>query len=295
MGALLAGTLIASIPQVITAQTLARIHDSARINIGFTPEQAPFSSVGADGQPHGYAVDLCQHVVQALKQRAGVPNLTVNYVRTDVAAGLRLLEQGGIDMLCGPIPETLQTRQRASFSLPIYFTGVGAAIRRDAPEALMRALAGHKPHEGPTWRATVNQGLANYTYAVRGGSESERLVRERLETLGVLAKVVTVDSEAAGLDLVAAGKANALFADRAMLATALAKRSDAQDLLVFDRRFTIAPVAIALPRGDEDLRLAVDTSLSEHYRSGEYVRTFVPYFGEPGDTARMLFQAYALR
>ena len=276
-----------------SAQTLARIRETGQINIGYTPNQPPFSSAGVDGKPRGYSIELCQHVASALKgQSAG---FEVNYVSADPAQGLALLQQGKIDMLCGAITETVRARQQVSFSVPIFFTGVGAAVRRDAPDALLRALAGNKPHTGPTWRATVNQGLANYTYAVRAGSEAEEVVRERAKTLGVIAKILPVDSEEEGLDLVKLRKAQAFFADRTVLASELSRRSDANQLLVADRRFTIAPGGIALPRGDEDFRLAVDRALSEHYRSGDYVRTFVPYFGEPSDTARTLFQAYALR
>jgi polar amino acid transport system substrate-binding protein len=173
-------------------------------------------------------------------------------------------------------------------------SGVSALVRKDASPALLRVLNGQVAHTGPTWRATINAGLANQTFAVYGASTTESWVREKIANLGVLAKVVTVSKYDAGVDLVAQGKADAFFGDRAVLTRYAIQRGEGEELEVVDRRFTLEPLAMAMHRGDEDFRLAVDTALSRLYSSGTYVRTYSTYFGPPTDTARLLFQAHAL-
>ena len=71
-------------------------------------------------------------------------------------------------------------------------------------------------------------------------------------------------------------------------------RATRDELQVIDRRFTLEPMAMALQRGDEDFRLAIDTALSRLYSSGSYAKTYTTWFGKPSETASLLFQAYAL-
>ncbi len=280
-------------PACGVGQTLERIERTQVINLGFATDRAPFSSVSTAGKPHGYAIDLCLHVVEEL--RARFRDLQVYFVPVYGSASLTLLEQDKIDLSCSALPETLAAREHVSFSVPIYFTGTGALVRKDAPPALVRVLSGQISHTGSTWRAAVNAGMANQRYAVHSGTVREAWVRERIARLGVIAKITVVDSYAAGLDLVTARRVDAFFADRAGLDSAIAARSAEQDLLVLERRFTVEPMALAMKRGDEDFRLFVDASLGGLYRSGGYLNTYLTYFGEPSDTARMLFEGYALR
>jgi putrescine:ornithine antiporter len=282
------------IPAVGSAQTLARIQQSGAINIGFIVDQPPFSYESADRKPRGYAVEMCQQVADELKKRLAESSLSVNYLPTTPLRGLDMVQAGQIDVLCGAITETLKVREHASFSIPIYVTGVGALVREDASPALLRVLNGEVPHTGPTWRATVNSGLSNHTYAVHAGSTSDALVRERITTLGVIAKVITVRTYEEGIQMVADKRADAFFADRVILTTAVAQRRNGGALRVLDRRFTLEPVALLVQRGDEDFRLLVDTVLSRLYRSGGYASVYTRSFGEPSDTAKLLFQAYAL-
>lgn len=291
----IAGLLtLAGLPTATSAQTLARIQQAAAINLGFVPDLSPFSSRSPDGRPRGYAVELCQYVAGVLEGRLGLPNLAQNDIAVSAADGLNMLERGEIDLFCGPVSETLKTRERVSFSIPIYVSGIGALVRKDAPASLLRVLNGEVAHTGPKWRATVNAGLANHVYAVQAGSTSEAWVRERIAMLGVIAKVVTVDAYEKGIEMVARKRADAYFADRAVLATRIAQSENGADLQVLDRRFTLEPMALAVLRGDEDFRLVVDAALSELYRSDGYAPTYSRYFGKPTDTALLLFKAYAL-
>lgn len=279
-------------PSCALGQTAERIERDGVIHLGFATDRAPFSFLSAQGKPAGYAVDMCLQVVEELRARR--PDLRVYY--TPVARGSEqsLLEQGKIDLSCSATTETLAARARVAFSIPIYFTGVGAIVRKDAPPALLRVLSGQISHTGPTWRATVNAGLASHRYAIHSGTVQESWVRDRIARLGVIAKIAVVDTYAAGLDLVAAGRVDAFFADRAGLDSAASTRPDGKQLLVLERRFTVEPMALALAH-DESFRLIVDTALSKIYRSGGYLSTYLEYFGEPSDTARLLFEGYALR
>lgn len=276
-----------------SAQTLERIQQSGTFNIGVVRDQAPFSSVGGDNKATGYAVDLCQRLADAVKSKLGMSKLTLKYTPTTVPAGLGMVASGEVDVLCGAVSDTLKRRERVSFSIPIFNGGIGVLLRKDAPPDLVRVLKGEVAHKGPIWRSTINRGLAEHTYAVDTGTTTEAWVREQIATLGVIATVLQVPDREKGVEMVADREADAYFADRVILRNYTEKSEHADKLMVLDRYFTFEPLALALPRGDEDLRLVADTALSNLYRSDEFLDLYTRYFGKPSDITQMLFKAYA--
>jgi putrescine:ornithine antiporter len=62
------------------------------------------------------------------------------------------------------------------------------------------------------------------------------------------------------------------------------------DLTVLKRRFTVAPIAIAFRRGDDDARVAIDRALSRFYASKEFRATYAKWFGQPDADAAAFFR-----
>ena len=280
------------LPQLSSAQTLERIAKTGVVNIGYVPDEAPFSSKSDGDSASGFSIDLGQKVVDAVAAKSGRSDLKVNYVATDLASSFDKVAAGQIDLLCAASTETLARREKVSFSTPIYTGGIGALLRDNAAPDLLRALNGEPAHVGPLWRATVNRGLSKHTYAVHAGTVTEAWVQDKIKQLGVLATVVTVKSHEEGLELVKKKKADAYFADRVLLKQAIRKDSKADDLYVLDRYFDYEPIALALARNDDDFRLLVDTTLSDLYQTPEFWDIYLNYFEEPSDIARILYQAY---
>jgi polar amino acid transport system substrate-binding protein len=286
IAALIVGVLA---PQLVAAQTLDRIKADRAFKVGYVTDAAPFS-FGQAASPQGYSIALCKRLASYFEKQLAVPGLQIKYTPTSIERGLRQVENGAVDILCGSVTDTLERRQEVAFSIPIYLSGTGALVRTDAPQSLIRVLNGEVAHEGPRWRATINQGLAKHTFVVRGDTTNEEWVREKLSGLGVIATVITVDNHEEGVELVANGEADAYFADRAILTEYSRNADDVELLTVY---YNYEPIALALSRGDEDMRLAVDTMLSEMYRSDEFVSLYSEYFGKPGDLTLMFFRSFA--
>lgn len=277
-----------------SSSTLERVRGSNSFTLGFMPDMAPFSSQKSD-QVSGYGIELCRKVAARVKSELGLSELQVRYQALNDAEGIAAVRSGMVDLLCTPTLETLEARKSVSFSLPIYTAGLAALVREDAPPMLINVLNGKVAHTGPTWRATINRGLANHTYVVTQGGATEAWVRKQQSKLGVVATLVTVASQEEGVRLVAEGKADAFFSERILLKNYLAQNKGAgAPMIVLERIYEFAPVAMALQRGDEDFRLLVDTALSEAYRSGELEKIYSQYLGEPSATVKMLFKVYSL-
>lgn len=292
IGLLLAG-LLSCLPLLAGANTLERVRASDAMTLGYLADFAPFSSKDGD-QVSGYAIDLCLKVADKVKAELGLPALQVRFVPVKISEDISAVSSGKIDMLCTPTPATLERRKSVSFSVPIYTAGMSAVVRKDAPEALLKALNGEEVHSGPTWRATVNRGLANQTYATTAGGVSEQWIREQMRLLGVVATLVTVDTTDEGIKLVADGKADAFFNERMLLKNYLARDFPDSNLFIIDRIYEYAPVSMVVERGDEDFRLLVDTVLSDLYRSGAIEAAYDKYLGGVNETTRKLFKLYEL-
>ena len=260
--------LLALVPVLADANTLERVRASNTFTLGYLPDFAPFS-VQADDKASGYAIDLCLKIADKVKTELGLPGLQIRYLPVTATDEMSAVRLGKIDILCTPTSPTLERRKAVSYSVPIYTAGLSAVVRKDASEALLNVLNGKVARTGPTWRATVNSGLSNQTYAATAGGITEAWIRQQMRLLGVVATLVTVENTAAGLKLVSEGKADAFFAERMMLQNLISTDYSAGNLVLLDRIFEYAPTAMAVDRDDENFRLLVDTTLSEMYRSGE--------------------------
>lgn len=285
--------LLALVPVLADANTLERVRASNTFTLGYLPDFAPFS-VQADDKASGYAIDLCLKIADKVKTELGLPGLQIRYLPVTATDEMSAVRLGKIDILCTPTAPTLERRKAVSYSVPIYTAGLSAVVRKDASEALLNVLNGKVARTGPTWRATVNSGLSNQTYAATAGGITEAWIRQQMRLLGVVATLVTVENTAAGLKLVSEGKADAFFAERMMLQNLISTDYSAGNLVLLDRIFEYAPTAMAVDRDDENFRLLVDTTLSEMYRSGEIEQAFDKYLGGASATAKKLFKVYAI-
>jgi len=267
---------------------------SGKLALGYYTNARPFSYNDETGKPAGYAVELCQKAAELAKQALGLVPVEVVWTPVTRENRVAMLRDGKIQVLCGE-PATLSARRDMAFSIPVFQGGIAALLRGDAPAALTKALAERPGPAGPLWRGTPTQQLLQaQTLAVVADSVAEKQLAERLAKVQLTAKVVTVKDFAAGVQAVLERKASVFFGERSMLLDAAKRSGKAGDLTVLERRFTIAPVAFALRRGDEDGRLGIDRALSRIYVMPEFRAMYAKWFGDPDESAAAFFRAVVL-
>jgi ABC-type amino acid transport substrate-binding protein len=172
--------------------------------------------------------------------------------------------------------------------------GIGALLKRDAPERLKATLEGRELPYQPRWRASLAQVLEKRTLSAQTGTTAASWLMKKREQFEVNAEIVEVKSYAEGVDRVMSGKTDVLFGDRAILLESAASSAHPGDLVVLSRQYTYEPIALALARNDDDFRLLVDRTLSKLYRSGRIYNTFTKFFGEPDEGTQAFFRYAAL-
>ena len=274
--------------------TLERVRQTGRLRLGYRADARPYSYRDESGNAAGYSVALCQKVVDLAKAELGVAALNVEWVPVTAENRFRAVQQSEVDLLCGADTETLARRKDVSFSIPVFAGGIGAVIRADAPARLREILSGRPAAFRPSWRASAGQLLQTQVFSVVAGTTAAEWLASKLNEFQLTAEVAPVDGYEAGIRRLLERKSNVLFGDRAILLDAVARHAGARDLIVLDRQFTYEPVALAFGRGDEDLRLVVDRTLSGLYSSGQIGNLYAKWFGEPDQDALSFFRKNAL-
>lgn len=272
--------------------TLDKVKATGTLTLGYRSDTRPFA-FSDGGKPAGFSIALCQRVADAVKAELKLPTLRVEFLPVTAANRFEMLQQGKADLGCGTDTPTLARRALVDFSIPIFFAGTGALLRSDADRHLRDALEGRPDPAQPVWRGAPGVFSANVVFAVVGGTTIENSLIDGLRTRRINVSVARVPDYAAGVQMVLDRRAAALFGDRPVLLAA-AKSGPADELTVLDRRFTRETMALAMRRGDDDLRLLVDRTLSRLYRSPDFGPLYASWFGPPDAVVLQFFQSVAL-
>jgi polar amino acid transport system substrate-binding protein len=275
--------------------TSDRIRETNKLVLGYRTDAQPFSYRDASGAPTGYSVALCQKIAEQVKTEYGLPKLAVEWVPTTLAERFNAVAQGKVDLLCGADSVTLSRRKEVAFSIPIFLSGIGAVLRANAPAPLREILAEGQPPPRPVWRAwPARTILEKKTFSAVAGPTAETWLTGRLNAFQLDATIVPVTTYDAGIQRVFDGSSDVFFGDRPILLATAKRNAAAEDLLVLDRLFTYEPVALVLARGDDDLRLVVDQTLSRLFRSKDFEDLYANWFGKLDDEAIAFFRSSAL-
>jgi ABC-type amino acid transport substrate-binding protein len=255
------------------AGTLDDIRKNGVLRIAYREDAPPFSfkKEGVEA-PVGFMVDLCRAVADGLAKVIGVTDLKVTYVPVTSTNRFDAIMGGKADLLCEATTVTLRRRESLGFSIATFVDGASFVIRSSGPKDIA-AMSGQK-------------------VGVLAGTTTEEDLRRAFVASKVDAEVRLMQTHQEGLDAVEKGMVVAYFADRAILTSLLQSGGrPTGNLALADTYLSVEPYALAMQRGDEDFRLAVDAQLSRIYRSGEIAKLFAATFG-PGRPSPTLLGLY---
>ena len=255
--------------------TLARIKAAKAINVAYSADSPPFSSVSASGAPDGYSIALCQRVIAAVGRAVGEPNLKVNWMPGSVSERLQFVAGGRADIECANTTRTQSRMGSVDFSSLIFVDAGGVLVKAGAP--INRAAD-----------------LAGKTVVVLKGTTMQARLAEVLRSGQIAATVKPVDTAADALAMLESGAADAFAGDKIKL-TALAlmtKEPDRMALLVADLSYE--PYALALPRNDSTFRLVVNKALSQVYLSPDIDTIYAQWLGPLGRPSGVLALMFLL-
>ena len=258
--ALLVGCATPAADPSTSGSRLQKIRDTRSITLAYRTDAGPFSFVDANQQMAGYSVDLCRRVVTGIEEQLGAGALKVNWVPVTVENRFDTIAKGQADLECGSSTVTLGRMKTVDFSSFIFVDGTGLLVKTSTPAHGLSDLAGKR-------------------IGVIGGTSNERALNDALKARLLSATVVPLKSREEGLTQVESGTIDAFASDRLLLLGLADKARDVRALSLLADALSFEPYAIALPRGDWQLRLAVNSALAQIYRSGAITEIYQRWFG----------------
>jgi len=265
--------VLAAVGGTAFAGVLDEVRSRGSLRIAYREDAPPFSYKSSQSPaPLGFMVDLCRAVAEGIGRQLGPAELKVEYVPVTSADRFEAITGGKADLLCEATTQTLKRRESMSFSVPTFVDGASFLIRPSGPKDL-KSLEGNK-------------------VGVLVNTTTETELRASLQAGKINAEVVPVKNHQEGFDSVKNGSVAAYFADRGILAYMLMNDKSQVNLLLADTFLSVEPYALAMRRGDEDFRLAVDRALSQIYRSGMIRKIFAAAFGASTQPSPALLGLY---
>lgn len=259
------------------SDTIDSLKQRKVIYLGVRADQPPFSQIGADSVPTGYAVALCGEIVQTLRDNENIPDLSVKYVTVSADSRFDDLSSGKIDLLCEGTSITLQRMKKFDFTLETWISGIGLMTRSELSLSNIKDLEGHR-------------------VGVVGSTTTEGTVRASLQHALVTAEVITFATHVTAMQALLDKKIDAYFGDRDTLTALRQQSKDPAKLKIADEVLNLEPYALALRAGDDRLRYEANLTLARLYRSGkiqDILRTYLPG-AEPGSLLKAMFILQAI-
>lgn len=253
------------------ADTLARVRETGALRLGIRTDAPPYSYRAANGDASGYIVDLCREVAAGVAKSQKIQSLKIDYVEVRSTARLEALRDGKIDILCDPTSMTMSRRAMVDFSLPTFIDGASVLHRANEVRRL--------------------EDLRGAKIGVLQGTTTEDVLKSTLAQLGIEAEIIPAQTHPDGVQRLSDGKIDAYFADRGILSYYLLNSRNPSAMKLSEQYYTFETYALALPRGDDKLRLIVDATLAELYRTDRVKQLYARSFGNypPDQFIRALF------
>ena len=231
------------------------------IKIAHRLEATPYSYVNENKEVVGYTIDLCKLVVASLERQTGVSGLKIEWVPVTTETRFEAVASGKADMECGSSTITLGRMKQVDFSNIVFVESTSIAVRTAAGINTLKEVAGKK-------------------IAVIAGTTNEKALTARNQQLQLNAVIVPVKNRDEAIAAIDSGQVDGFASDKLLLVGTRYKEGQTLRLLPDD--LSIEPYGIALPRGDWEMRLAVNTALAEIFRSGEALKIFQRWFAPVG-------------
>ena len=244
------------------ADTLAKVAEANKITLAYRESSVPFSYLEAPGKPIGFAVDIANAVVAAVKKQTGKPNLEVGWMAVTSQNRIPLLSNGTIDLECGSTTNNTARGKEVDFAINHFYTGTRLLVKKSAGIKNWADLKGKK-------------------VAITTGTTNMLVVRKYNDEKKLDIDVIGTKDHADALLLVETDRASAFPMDDILLFGLKANAKDPASLDVVGDALQVEPYACMLRKDDPKFKALVDGVITGMMTSGEFEKLYNKWFMGP--------------
>ena len=242
--------------------TLKKVKETGTFTIGHRDSSLPLSYLDEKLQPVGFSIELCKHVVEAVKAKLGLANLNVKYNPVTSATRIPLVANGTVDIECGSTANMSARQKQVGFSYTFFVPQFKWIARAD------RGINSADDLRGKTVAVTAGTNTALFVNKMNNE-----------EKLGM--NIMQGKDHAESFLLVETGRASAWMEDDILIAGFRANAKNPADFKLLDKAYPSDPYALMLRKDDRQFKTLVDATLAELMRSGEFEKLYTRWFERP--------------
>ena len=242
--------------------TLAKIKDTGEIRLGHRDVSIPFSYLDDNQKPVGFAMDLCGRIVDAVKSELKLPAIQTKLQPIQLATQIPLIQNGTIDIVCGPATNTLERQKVVAFSNTIFVSSIRAVVKKDAAIKTFEDLSGRP-------------------VSLTSGSTSIALLTARGQEKNFQTKNVLSADHAASFLALTTGRSEAFIMDDILLASLIANSADPDNWRIIDDSLRTEPYGLIIRKDDPEFKALIDKTLVAMMKSNQFGDLYAKWFMNP--------------
>ena len=258
--AIVATGLLAS--TLASADTLKKIADSGKITLAYRESSVPFSYLSGPGAPVGFAVDISNAVVDAVKKRLNNPAIKVDLQAVTSANRIPLLTNGTIDLECGSTTNNSVRGKDVQFAINHFYTGT---------RLLTKKSSGVKNYAD----------LAKKKVASTTGTTNAQVIRKYNRDNNLDMDIILGKDHDVSLLLVDSGRAEAFAMDDILLFGLMGNARNPADWVVVGDSLQVEPYACMMRKDDPQFQALVNGVIGGMMKSGDFEKLYNKWFMSP--------------
>jgi glutamate/aspartate transport system substrate-binding protein len=243
--------------------TLKKIKDDNRIVLGIRDSAPPFSYLDNDGKVIGYAIDICNRIVDVVRRELNAPGLRVEVNSITSSTRIPLMTNGTVDLECGSTTNNAERQKQVAFT-NAHFVATSKYVAKKAQNL-----------------KTIDDLRNKSVVSVAGSVNIVQLNKVNAERqLGI--RIMTAKDVVEAFLLVESDRAAAFVMDDVQLSILIAQSKDPSAYAISDDAFALPePYGIMLRKGDAPFKAVVDRATADLYRSPEIRTIYAKWFQSP--------------
>lgn len=243
--------------------SLDKIRRTQVVAVGARGDALPFSYNTAGAAPMGYAIDICDQIVAAMRRDFKLPRLKLEHVPVTGANRFDLVRTGKVDMECGLSVNNVERRKEVDYAMPYAFSGPRILTRIDSPIRDFRDLAGKR------------------VVLAKGANAIPILQKQKEQGILRDLRLIEVANNEAAFQALERGEADAFVTIDVLLYAYRAKAAQPKDWTVVGGYLVLEPLAIVLRKDDVEMREYLNKVLAGLMLDGTVGKLYRKWFLQP--------------
>ena len=238
--------------------TLSKMKTSGKAVLGVRESSSPMAyALGSNEKFVGYHVELCERVLKDI-----MPSVKLEYSVLTAQNTIPLVQNGTVDIGCGPTTNNKVRQQQVAFALTTYVSQVRMATKVSSGITSFDQLAGK-------------------TASASTGTTAVQMLRKLSKTNNIEFPVLLGKDHVDSFLLLESGRADAFVLDDNLLAGIIASNRNPAAFHIVGESLGSEPIALVIRKDDPAFKTAVDNSLRNLVKSGEFEKMYTKWFMSP--------------